>query len=39
MFLLFVVCEQDPIGFSWLLYWYLPYIADIVARGFQCCPV
>ena len=37
VFLLFVVGEEDPIGFSWLLYWYLLRITDIVAGGFQCC--
>ena len=39
MFLLFVVEKEDSIGFSWLLYWYLPRIADIVAEGFWYCPV
>ena len=39
MFLLFVVGEEDLIGFSWLLCWYLLYIADIVARGFWYCPI
>ena len=34
-FLLFVVEEEDPIGFSWLLCWYFPRIADIVAGGFR----
>ena len=37
MFLLYVVGEEDPIGFSWLLYWYLPHVADIVAGGFRFC--
>ena len=35
MFLLYVVEEKDPIGFSWLLCWYLPHVADNVAGGFQ----
>lgn len=39
VFLLYVVGEEDPIGFSWILYWYLPHIADIVAGGCQCCPI
>ena len=39
MFLLYVVGEEDPIGFSWLLYWYLPHVVDIVAEGFRCCPI
>ena len=39
MFLLYVVGEEDPIGFSWLLCWYLLHIADIVAGGFRCCPI
>ena len=34
MFLVFVVEEEDSIGFSWLLCWYLPCIVDIVAGGF-----
>ena len=37
--LLYVVGEEDPIGFSWLLCWYLPHVADIVAGGFWCCPI
>ena len=39
VFLLFVVGEEDPIGFSWLLCWYILHIANIVAEGFQCCSV
>ena len=39
MFLLYVVGEEDPIGFSWLLCWILPHVVDIVAGGFRCCPV
>ena len=38
-FLLFVVGEKDPIGFSWLLCWYLPRVADIVVEGFSYCPI
>ena len=37
VFLLYIVGEEDPIGFSWLLYWYLPHIAGIVAERFWCC--
>ena len=37
MFLLYVVGKEDPIGFSWLLCWYLLHVADIFAGGFQCC--
>ena len=39
MFLLYVVGNEDPVGFSWLGCWYLPHVADIVAEGFQCCPI
>ena len=39
VFFLFVVEKDDPIGFSWLLCWYLPRVADIVAGRFQCCPI
>jgi hypothetical protein len=39
MFLLIVVGEEDPIGFSWLLFWYLPHVVDIVAGGCRCCPI
>ena len=37
VFLFFVVREDDPIGFFWLLYWYLLHIVNIVVGGFQCC--
>ena len=37
--LLFIVGEEDPIGFSYLLCWYLSHIVDIVAGGFWCCHV
>ena len=30
VFLLYIVEEKDPIGFSWLLCWYLPHVVDIV---------
>ena len=39
MLLLYLVEEEDPIGFSWLLYWYLPCVTDIVVGGFSCCPI
>lgn len=39
VFLLIVVGEEDPIGFSWLLFWYLPHAADIVAGGCRYCPI
>ena len=39
MLLLFVVGEEDLIELSWLLCWYLPRVADIVAGGFRCCPI
>ena len=34
VFLLFVVGKEDSIGFSWLLCWYLPRVANIVVGGF-----
>ena len=37
MFLLYVVGKEDPIGFSWLLCWYLLHVADIVVGGFRYC--
>ena len=39
VFLLYVVGEEEPIGFFWLLYWYLPHVANIIAEGFWCCPI
>ena len=39
LFLLFVIEEDNFIGFFWLLCWYLSRIAEIVAEGFWCCPV
>ena len=39
VFLLYVVGKEDPIEFSWLLCWYLLHVTDIVAGGFQCCPI
>ena len=39
VFLLYIVEKVDPIGFSWLLCWYLPHVADIVVGGFRCCPI
>ena len=38
VFLLFVVGEEDHVEFSWLLCWYLPRIADIVAGGSGFVP-
>ena len=39
VFLLNVVGNEDPIGFSWFFCWYLSHVADIVARGFRCCSI
>ena len=39
VFLLYVVGEEDLIGFFWLLCWYLLHVADIVVEGFQCCSI
>ena len=39
MFLLYVVGEENPIGFFWLLCWYFLHVVDIVAEGFRCCPI
>ena len=39
VFLFIVVGDEDPIGFSWFLCWYLSHIAGIVAINYQCCPI
>ena len=39
VFLLYVIGEEDPIGFSWLLCWYLSRIADIITGGFSISSV
>ena len=39
VFLLIIVGKEDPIGFFWLLHWYLPYIVGIVVESCQCCPI
>ena len=37
MFLLIVVGKDDPIEFSWFLYWYLLHVVGVVARSCRYC--
>ena len=39
IFLLIVVGKEDPIGFFWLLYWYLLHVTGIIFGSYRCCSI